>query len=388
MKILKKLAAAGMFAMLAIAPFQVDAAQYGFKVGAGTVSDVTTTACTTAKGQSIDMFGGGVSMNQVWALEREVGSKGSGVFEPVSGFTDIFPTTVGGAGTGGPTQVARTSSPSPNGDCYRLRMTTFTAGTGQVGVVTDRRTPTAFPGNATHYRIFDDFHTGIQPITVAHAGPSYLTFRGGDAQAIEPLIIGNPEGVLGMTSGNADDDTDMAVGSYGLITQGALVSTGLTVVEFRLHMSTLVNAVGVGLSDTIAAATEMEPFEADGSNVISEGTVTDCQNCAAFLAHDTDTNTFGWLAVSMNANTMGAVADEYTLGVAPVASTYQILRLEVDATGDAFWYINGELKGVEPLALATTAVVIPYYWTGSIAATAISLVLIDYIDFWAARPTS
>ena len=153
-------------------------------------------------------------------------------------------------------------------------------------------------------------------------------------------------------------------------------------------MSTIVNAVGVGLSDTIAAATEMEPFEADGSNVISEGTVTDCQNCIAFLAHTTDTNTFGWLAVSMNGNTMGAVADEYTLGVAPVASTYQILRIEVDATGHAYWYINGELKGLEPLALATSAVVIPYYWAGSIGATAIATVLIDYIDFWAARPAS
>ena len=387
MKILKKLAAAGMFVMLGIPPFQADAAGFGFKVGAGTVDNVTTTACTTAKGQSVSMFGGGVSMDQVWALEKEVGSKGSGTFESVSGFKDVFPTVVGGAGTGGPTQIARTTSPSPNGDCYRLRMTTFTAGTGQVALVTDRDSPTAFPGVASHYRIFDDFHTGIQAITTTHAGASYLTFRGADAQAVEPLIAANPEGTLSLTSGNADDDTDMSVGSYGIIGQGALVSSGLTVVEYRVHMSTIVNAVGVGLTDTVANATEMEPFEADGSNVISEGTVTTCQNCIAFLAHTTDTNTFGWLAVSMNGNTMGAVADEYTLGVAPVASTYQVLRIEVDASGDAFWYINGVLKGVEPAALATAAVVVPYYWTGSIGATAAATVLIDYIDFWAARPT-
>ena len=267
-------------------------------------------------------------------------------------------------------------------------MTTFAAGTAQIALITNRDAPTPYPGVATHYRVFTDFLEGIQPILAVHSGAgSWLTFRGADNEAIEPLIVANPEGTLGMTSGNADDDTDMAVGSFGLSGQGALVSDGLIVVEYRAHMGTLTNAVGLGLADTVANATEMEPFEADGSNVISEGTVTSCQNCIAFLAHALDTNTFGWLAVSMNANTMGAAADEYTLGVAPVATTYQILRIEVDATGDAYWYIDGVLMGVESLALATTAVVFPYYWAGSVAATAVSLVLIDYIDFWGPRPS-
>ena len=91
-------------------------AAYGYKIGAATVDDVTTTACTTAAGQSVDMFGNGADMDMVWALEVEVGSKGSGAWTKVSGFTDVFPTA-----SSATTQVSRTTSPSPNGDCYRLR---------------------------------------------------------------------------------------------------------------------------------------------------------------------------------------------------------------------------------------------------------------------------
>ena len=112
MNMFKKLAAVGMFAMFAIAPFQAYAA-FGFVTDAATVDDVTTTACTTASGQSVSMFGGGVDMDQVWALEVEVGSKGSGTFESVSGFTDVFPTVVGAAATGGPTQIARIIEATP-----------------------------------------------------------------------------------------------------------------------------------------------------------------------------------------------------------------------------------------------------------------------------------
>jgi len=81
-------------------------AELGYKIDGATVDDVTTTACTTSLNGSVDMFGNGVSMDQVWALEVEVGSRGSNSWAKVAGFTDVFPTANGAAAVGGVTQVA------------------------------------------------------------------------------------------------------------------------------------------------------------------------------------------------------------------------------------------------------------------------------------------
>ena len=388
MKIFKKLAVFGMFAMLAIAPFQASA-ELGFVVGAATVDDVTTTACTTARGQSVEMFGNGVSMDQVWALEVEVGSKGSGTFEPVATFTDVFPTANGGAATGGVTQVARTSSSKPGGECYRLRMTTDSGGTGQIQLVTNRDTVSTFD-STTSWRVFDDFHSSLLPITTGHGVPGYLVFIGGGANAVLGIIEGQPEGVITLSSGDSGtDDTDMSVISSGLITNGALVSDGLTVVEFRAHISQITDGrTNLGLVDRIQAATEEEPFQAN-TNVVVEGNSAAHANSVAFL-FDTDDISALWGMASLNANVLGNVADEYSLGSAPVATTYQIFTIEVESTGDAYMYIDGVLQGVEPVAVATTAILIPTVTAGSAddGTGTVTKVNVDYIDFWAARATS
>ena len=368
-------------------------AELGIKIGGATVDDVTTSACTTAKGQSVDMFGNGVDMDQVWALEKEVGSKGSGAWEKISGFTDVFPTANGAAAVGGVTQVARYVS--EKAACFRLHMTTDGGGTAQVQIVTDRGTPTAFTANdRTHYRHFDDFQHGTLPITTTHNGdtPSYIVHIGVGNGAVLSVIEGQPEGVMTLSSGDAGDDTDLSTGSYGLLTNGALVSSGLTAVEFRLHMSQITDTrMGVGLVDLISAATEIEPFEAN-TNVVAEGAVTTVVNAAA-IGFDTDSNDAQgdfWLAYSNNANTQGNAADEYSLGSAPVATTYNLIRIEIDATGDAYFYVDGVLQGAEPLAVATTAVLIPYWWAGTAddATGTVNKINVDYIDFWAVRPSS
>ncbi len=386
MKIFKKALAVGMFAMLAIAPFQA-VAELGFIVGAATVDDVTTTACTTARGQSVDMFGNGVDMDQVWDLQIEVGSKGSGMWQNVPNLGDVFPTANGGAAVGGVTQVARTTSDGPA--CYRLRMVTDAGGTGQIQLVTDRDTVTAYD-SAVSWRVFDDFHASLLPITTGHGVPGYLVFIGAGANAVLGVIEGQPEGVVTLSSGDSGtDDTDMSVISSGLITNGALVSDGLTVVEFRAHISQITDGrTNLGLIDRIQAATEEEPFQAN-TNVVVEGNSAAHADSVAFL-FDTDDISALWGMASLNANTLGNVADEYSLGVAPVATTYQLFRIEVESTGDAYMYIDGILQGVEPVAVATTAVLIPTVTAGSAddGTGTVTKVNVDYIDFWAARATS
>jgi len=360
-------------------------AELGFKVSAATVDDVTTTACTTAKGQTVDGFFQGVSADQVWALQREQGSKGSGSWETVSGFADVFPTAVGASNAA--VQTMRYSSDRPGVTCYRLKMTTDGGGTAQVQLVTDHNAPSA--NLSTNYRVFDDFHAGVLPITTGHSTASYIVHIGVGANAVLSVIEGQPEGVMTFSSGDAGDDTDLSTGSSGLLTNGALVSSGTTYMETRLHMSQITDTrMGFGLVDVISAATEIEPFEAN-SNVVAEGAVTTVQNAVAF-GFDTDAESDTWQLYSNNANTLGNVADEYATGTAPAATTYQKFGIEIDSAGNGYYFLNGVLVGAEPLAVATTAVLIPYWWAGTAddATGTVNKINVDYIDFWAPRPTS
>ena len=140
--------------------------------------------------------------------------------------------------------------------------------------------------------------------------------------------------------------------------------------------------------DLISAATEIAPFEVN-SNVVAEGAVTSVANAAA-LYFDTDADVDQWQIVANKANSIQNNADEYETGVAPAATTYQILRIEIDSSGDCLFYVDGDLKGALDSCVATTAVQIPYWWAGSAqdATGTVNKVNVDYIDFYAARPAS
>ena len=365
-------------------------AEFGYKIDGATVDDVTTTACTASKNQAVTGFGNGVSMDQVWQLEREVGSKGSGAWIPVSGFTDVFPTANGAAAVGGVTQVMRYVSEAVA--CFRLRMKTDGGGTAQVQLVTSQDTPTAYPGDATHIRWFDDFTHGTLPITTTHDGgtPSYIVHIGAGASAVLSVIEGEAEGTMTFSNGSAGDDSDLSTGSLGLLTNGALVSDGTMAAEFRVAVSAITDTqFGFGLYDLISAATEIVAFEAN-TNVVAEGAVTSAANAAAIFFNTDSNDAQGdfWLAGAINASAQANAADEYSLGSAPVAATYSVLRVEIDSSGHAFFYIDGLLQGVEPLAVATTGVLIPYWWAGSPddGTGTVRKLHIDYLDFWSARP--
>lgn len=364
-------------------------AELGYVIGAATVDDVTTTACTSARGQNVKGFGNGVDVDQVWALQKEKGSKGSGAFQTVSGFNDVFPTAFGGAAVGGAVQTFNYFSEEVA--CFRLKMTTDGGGTAQIQLVTGRDSVTDFGGDKrSHFRHFDDFQHGTLPITTTHNGatPSYIVHIGAGANAVLSVIEGEAEGAMTFSSGDSGtDDTDLSCGSFGLLTNGALVSDGMMAAEFRVSMSQITDGrVNIGLQDVISAATEIEALQAN-TNVVAEGNAASMANYAGFL-FDTDSLYDVWLAGSISANAIGNAADEYTLVNAPVATTYQKLRVEIEPTGHAYWYINGVLVGAEPLAVATTAVLIPGWCGGSAddGTGTVNKSYIDYIDFWAPRP--
>ena len=390
MNMIFKTAFAALAALALLVPTYAQAG-FGYIIDAATVDGVTTNACTTGLNQTVTGFGNGVSMDQVWALEKEVGSPGSGAFAVVAGYADVFPTVNGAAAVGGVTQAMRYTSKEVA--CYRLHMTTDGGGTAQVQLITNRDSPTAYPGLTTHWRVQDDFAAGVLPITTGHATASYIVHIGAGNGAVAGVIEGEPEGAMTFSGGDAGNDGDLSTGSLGLLTNGALISDGLTVVEMRVSASQIADSnFGFGLVDLISAATEIAPFEAN-TNVVAEGAVTTTANAAAIFFNTDSNNAQGdfWLAGSLNANAQGNAADEYSLGgLAPVASTYAVLRIEVDSTGHVLFYINGTLHGAEALGVATTAVLIPYWWAGSPddATGTITKMYIDYLDFWGARPST
>ena len=389
MKIFKKALAVGMFAMLGIAPFQASA-EFGFIVDAATIDDVTTTACTTSKNQAVEMFGGGVDMDQVWALEIEVGSKGSGAFETVSGFTDVFPTAQGGAAVGGTTQIARTTSFRPNGECYRLRMTTDAGGTSQIQLITNRGTPSGAQPRSTHATYFDDFHRGV--LGVAALGPEAIELISFDGDGTGSIVVGigeaSPEGILTFTGGD-DGDAEDTLEVTGIASTGGLVSEGLIIVEYRSSVEDITAGdwiIGLTEDVTVNGSEDME-YDVNTNVVTDFSTVN---SSIAFAFSSDAVNPTLLQAVSTNATAIGNAADEYTLGNAPVAATYQLLRIEIDATGDAYWYVNNVLMGAEPLAVATTATLFPYMAASSAddctTTCGVTKVDVDYLLFIVPRP--
>jgi hypothetical protein len=377
----KFLATLGVIAGL-IAVASPAKAELGFLVGATALDDVTTTACTTATGQSIVAFGNGADMDMVVALEREIGSPGSGAFEVVSGFADVFPLASSAL-----VQEARLTEDRPGGSCYRLHVTTDGGGTGQFQLVTNRPETDVFARSQLDFITkFDDFHGTVLGVAALGTNSSDLLSFGGDEAGAQVVADeeASPEGILTMTSG-ADDDADDAVEvTYGVNAFAALVSDGVTVVEARIASDTVASGqFALSLTEDVAVN-----GGEDTEHVISGGTVTDAAtvSTAVGIMFSTDATTDNWQAVSTNATAIGNAAAEYELGTAPTANTYQRVRIEVDASGNAYWYINGTLEGAEPLAAATTATLMPHIAAMSTTTTAIKID-VDYLLFSAPRPS-
>ena len=189
-----------------------------------------------------------------------------------------------------------------------------------------------------------------------------------------------------MVNGAANDAQDKAVMSLVLLAKGSLISLGKTVFETRVSFSAVTGCSwGFGLGDVLANATEVANYTVNSGVAADDAGIA---NAISFV-FDTDATAALWQACSTNAGTVGNAGVEETLVDAPAANTYQTLRIEVDASGDARFYINGVLRLSRPTAVATTALLIPYIWGDSAVDAQTSVtVAIDYVKFQGARPAS
>ena len=234
---------------------------------------------------------------------------------------------------------------------------------------------------SSRFQVFDDFHAAAIDVT-----NNWIVFAGtdGDATAAS-TVVEAPEGQVVMGSGDGGSTEDGSVLSKHLLAHGALVSLGGAVMEARVSLDTLAGAVvNIGFSDVLATAAEHSPHKIVAATISDAGlTVT---NTACFVWGTEATAATKWHHVTENAGTIAAIS---TSDNGPVVDTYATLRIEIDADGDARFYVDGTLDKTVTTAVATTALLIPFIGIdGEDGAPVNTDLSIDYVLFEGARPSS
>jgi len=315
-------------------------------------------------------------------LEREVGSPGSGAFEVV--MRDIAPAA------NGLHRIVWTTQ--KDNEVLRLAVSTFTSGTVVYSLFDGRNTPRVFGitgfNRRTHINRFEEFNQEHLAIAAdADNGLEWVTFTDLDG-TVWADVAGDNEGAISGTAGTSDSN-DVSAASFEIVTNdGGLVSDGLMVIEFRTSMDDITEVEGyLGLSDVIAVSAATIPFTVN-SNVVADIGSTD-EIGFIFSSDATDTNS--WQPVSTNSGAVGNNAVEFACDFRDaVNDEYDILRIEIEATGDAFWYVGGVLCAAEALAVATDTVFVGYLAVDNNIddATGGGVLTVEYLDYYYARTSN
>ena len=225
--------------------------------------------------------------------------------------------------------------------------------------------------------LFEDFlGAGVAlSTTIAAVGNAFRSRKGSDAACVDwtvtPAVNGTIAGVIGNTTAS------MAVsGSQldsGLSWKANQNSDGnVLVFETRLHLSKTTNiAVFAGFTDQTGA------LEMPIQSAASADTLTTNATDGVGFMFDTSMNTDNWWLTGV-ANDVDATAQNSTY--APVASTFETLRVEVNSDGSAYFYRNGlivgsKMTGAVTATVALTPVIAGFNRTTSGAGT----ITVDYI---------
>lgn len=234
----------------------------------------------------------------------------------------------------------------------------------------------------TLVEIFDDFTDATFDET-----NNWISFEGSAATAA--VVVANvPEGQITMTSGAVGGANDGIVLSLIHGDQGALVSLGTTTFETRVSLDQLTGTNWCfGFSDEIAEASERNLY------LVTAGTISDggktVANAVCFAFDSDATAATMWQFCSENAGTIAGSAAEAAHTAGPTADTYAVLRIVVESTGNAKFYIDGTLVKSVATAVATTAVLVPFIGGNtSVGAEAATVCSVDYVYFSHTRPTS
>lgn len=240
----------------------------------------------------------------------------------------------------------------------------------------DSAQPAELVASAAPVYVYDDF-TG--PVTidatdaavVNSAVPWNLSIVNGGT--LTDAADADAVGVGKLLTGNADDDDmDLATGLVFYATMQPSIEVRLANedVDKLCHF--------IGFSDAITEAADLIAFGSGA--VLADNVVSTATNGAGWL-WDPDLTTDYLCCVSVNGDADGT---NYTTTTALTDGLWAIYRVDIDAAGNAYFYLNGDLIYTEPLAVATNAAL-----CGIVSIInhpgAEDFVNIDYIRIWGNR---
>lgn len=239
------------------------------------------------------------------------------------------------------------------------------------GIITgDPEGPQFFLPGPNHVVLYDDFVEGFR----SGVNQTWLPVEGTDSATSDAAIASTGEGgVLRLTTGDAG--TGYAADAEQ-ITQRALTfkaSNGNLVFETKLRLSAITTCYAfLGFTDTVAVALEA-PIESAASG----NTLTSNASDAVGFMFDTRMTNDTWWLVGVKSNT-DAVAQN--TGIAPVATEWVTLRVEVNPLGNALFFINGKVVGTQMLNAVTPATPLTAVMTVSKTSVAASMTMdLDYV---------
>lgn len=214
-------------------------------------------------------------------------------------------------------------------------------------------------------RLFDDF---LGDVIMDQASAA----KGSDPQAvIATLVAGRVGGAVALVAGDAGtgDAADCSSLTYGLNWSAAM---GNLFCEAKVKVDSIANVcMNFGLSDALATTTLESPFTVGASDALTSN-ATD----AVCFTFDTASASDVWFCNGVKAD---VDATKVNTGIAPVAATYQTLRIEVDKAGTATFYIDGRLVGTVANAVTAATALTPILTVVS-RTTAIKTLEADYIE--------
>ncbi len=193
----------------------------------------------------------------------------------------------------------------------------------------------------THLTFFDDFTRGFDTTNV-------WTYTEGTDSATSAAALAAGGGGLILTTGDAG--TGLAADTCQLTTKNLFwqASNGDLTFEIRIKLSAITTCWAfVGFTDTVAASLEA-PIE----SAASANTLTTNASDAVGWMFDTRMSTDNWWLTGVAANTDATAQNS---GYAPVADTYEVLRIVLDTSGKATFYRNGVPVGTIMSGAVTAA---------------------------------
>jgi len=188
-----------------------------------------------------------------------------------------------------------------------------------------------------------------------------------------------PKGAAGTANGEIEFSTvNNSDNAWVSLTLGASwkASAGFLWWEARVQPEQIsACAFEFGLSD---ALTETAGVAFSNHSVAS---VTDVATDAAIFAFDTDNSLTNWTINTVKNGTPQAL----DTGIAVAASTYYLLKIVVNASGDAEFFIDGASVGTITDAVTSTALLGPWNSTLTRVNNAAKKALVDYIGLIGVR---